>query len=73
MAKTIPYIVTEGERWDTIAEKAYGKASAYQGIIAANPNVPITTRLNGGIVLLIPILENNSIVTDAESLPPWKR
>jgi hypothetical protein len=72
MADNIPYTVTEGERWDTIANKAYGKASAYQPIIAANPNVPITTRLTGGTILLIPIVENNSILTNKELLPPWK-
>lgn len=72
MANT-QYIVTEGERWDTIANKAYGSATAFAGIIAANPLVPITTRLPGGTVLIIPILEDNNILTDAESVPPWKR
>jgi hypothetical protein len=73
MADNIPYTTTGDTRWDTIAQKAYGKASAFQPIISANPNVPITALVPGGTVLLIPILENNSILTDAESLPPWKR
>lgn len=67
------YIVTEGERWDTVAAKAYGKASAFQPIIAANPSVPIAPRLKGGTILIIPILADNLIKTDAENLPPWKR
>jgi hypothetical protein len=72
MANT-EYTVIEGERWDTISQKAYGKAGAFSGIIAANPLVPITTRLAGGIVLQIPIIEDNSLLTDLENLPPWKR
>ena len=72
MANTL-YTVTEGERWDTIALKAYGKASSFAGIIAANPLVPITTRLAGGTELIIPILQNNNILTDKELLPPWKQ
>jgi hypothetical protein len=69
----IPYTVTEGERWDHIAQKAYGKASNYQPIIAANPTIPITTRLPAGIVLRIPIIPDNNILTDTELIPPWKR
>ena len=72
MANTL-YTVTEGERWDTIALKAYGKASSFAALISANPLVPISTRLTGGTVLIIPILPNNSIQTDKELLPPWKR
>lgn len=67
------YTVTEGERWDTVAQKAYGKPSAFAGIIEANPLVPITPRIAGGTILNIPIIANNSIKTDAEMLPPWKR
>lgn len=67
------YIVQEGERWDTIAHKAYGKPSLFQNIIAENPLVPITVRIAGGTVLNIPIIENNSVQTDKELLPPWKQ
>lgn len=73
MAVITQYTVTEGERWDTVAHKAYGKPSAFAGIIAANPLVPITPRIAGGTILNIPIIANNSIKTDAEMLPPWKR
>ena len=67
------YTATEGDRWDTVALKAYGKASSFAAIISANPLVPITTRLAGGTVLLIPILTDNNILTDKELLPPWKQ
>lgn len=72
MANT-QYTVQDGERWDTISYKAYGRADLAHVIIAANPNVPITARLMGGTVLDIPILEDTAVKTDAELLPPWKR
>jgi len=67
------YIATEGERWDTIAEKAYGRGDLAKYIIAANPRVPITPRLIGGTVLEIPIIETNEVKTNSEKLPPWKK
>jgi len=69
----IPYTVTGSQRWDTVANAAYGKASAYPAIIAANPNIPVTPIIPGGTVLQIPVLENNSIETAKEQLPPWKQ
>lgn len=73
MSTTTQYIVSEGERWDTIAQKAYGRASLMQPIIEANPTVPITPRLTGGTVLLIPVIDEVEVKTDKELLPPWKR
>ena len=67
------YIVTEGERWDTVAQKAYGKPAAFAGIISANPLVPITVRIAGGTILNIPVIENNSLTPDPAMLPPWKQ
>lgn len=70
---TTQHIVIDGERWDTIAEKAYGRGDLAKLIIAANPRVPITPRLIGGTVLEVPIIETNEVQTDAEKLPPWKK
>ncbi len=67
------YIVKEGERWDTIAHKAYGRASLMQPIIEANPAVPIQPRIAGGTVLVIPVLDEVEVKTDKELLPPWKQ
>lgn len=70
---TTQYIAQQGERWDSIAHKAYGRPSLIKGIIEANPLVPITARLDGGTVLTIPVLDEINVQTDAEKLPPWKR
>lgn len=71
--KTIQHITVEGERWDTISFKAYGTPNEVDRIIQANPNVPITTRLNGGVILELPVIEEFSITPDKALLPPWKR
>lgn len=73
MSEHTTYIVKEGERWDTISNKAYGRASLFHGIIEANPMVPITPRVSGGTILKIPVIKDNIAKTDKELLPPWKQ
>jgi len=82
MAQQVEYITKEGERWDTIANKAYGDAVGYDTInmqnyidkiIQANPAVVISPVLAPGVRLLIPVLEDAEIEIDSELLPPWKR
>lgn len=73
MSDTIQYTVLDGERWDTIAYKAYGDATLTKPIIEANPDVLITDRLTAGTVLNIPVMDSDDILTDQELLPPWKR
>jgi len=67
------YVVKQGDRWDTIAFKAYGDASLIEGIIEANLSVVISPVLEVGTRLVIPILEDGDIQLDSELLPPWKR
>lgn len=71
MANT-SYIAIEGERWDTIAFKAYGNALQFNEIIDANPSISIVDVFEGGEKLIIPIIEV-SATTDKSLLPPWKR
>lgn len=66
------YTTQTGDTIYTIAFRAYGDALAYQGIIEANPTLPITSVYPAGLVVMIPILENATVAT-GESLPPWKR
>lgn len=73
MAETIQYIAQEGERWDTVSMKAYGTPFEVEGIILANPNVPITDRLSGGTKLDIPIIPDFLLKPFSNLLPPWKR
>lgn len=69
----VEYIVKDGDRWDTIAYKAYGDATLFNGIIEANPAFTVTATLVAGERLIIPILEDGDITIDSQLLPPWKR
>ena len=66
------HITQEGERWDTIAYKAYGDAAEVNRIIEANPTVPVNPVLPSGIRLLVPIVQTVSVEIDDKLLPPWK-
>ena len=67
------YVTKQGDRWDTIAQKAYGDSTLVAGIIEANPSVVVSAVLQAGVRLIIPILEEGEIIIDSELLPPWKR
>jgi len=73
MAGIVEYIVKEGDRWDSIAFKAYGDPTMYAGIIESNPSAVISPVLMPGQRLTIPIIEQTEIQIDSEDLPPWKR
>lgn len=72
MAKFTEYITSEGERWDTIAHKAYGDATKFGDIIEANPTVTIAATFEAGVRLQVPIIEV-VVRSIKELLPPWKR
>lgn len=70
------YITSEGERWDLIAQKAYGDPTQINIIIEANKGLKIGQTLPAGITINIPILEPSENQTDqvqTNLLPPWKR
>ncbi len=65
------YTSKQGERWDTVAYKAYGDATKINELIEANPNVPITDEIPPNTVLNVPIIPEPTL--DEALLPPWKR
>lgn len=71
MAKYTPYTTQDGDRWDTIAYRAYGDALAMSEIIRANTHVPLDVELVPGVEIFIPIKERP--VKDKTLLPPWRR
>ncbi len=66
----IEHITADGDRWDNLAWRYYGDAYAYEGIIRANPDVPIIPVLPAGIRLLIPVIDPPSPSASSD-LPPW--
>jgi phage tail protein X len=73
MAKFTEYITSEGDRWDTIATKAYGDPYKVGLIIEANPNLPIDSMFEGGVSVAVPIIDVVTEEVDPNDLPPWKR
>lgn len=65
----VEYITVEGDRWDLIAYRHYGDPWAFEGILRANPDIPIRPRLPGGLRVLVPVVD---VETRTDSLPPWK-
>jgi len=66
------YVTIQGDRWDSIAFKAYGDSSMFSKIQDVNPNIPLVDNFEGGIKILIPIIEILD-TTNIDLLPPWKR
>lgn len=71
----IEHHVLEGQRWDTLAWIYYGDATAYGRIVQANPALDITTHLEAGTIVLVPVLPlaDVQLVQEQDNLPPWKR
>jgi hypothetical protein len=70
---TVKYITQEGERWDTIANKAWGDPLKGADLIALNTGVPVYDVFPAGIELQIPVLELKDTMVGGDELPPWKR
>jgi hypothetical protein len=72
MTELVPRLTREGDRWDNLALEAYGDSTKSAEIIAANPTVPLSEYVPGGIYIYIPVLskEDNTIISK-ELNPPW--
>lgn len=73
MSSFVEYVTKQGDRWDTIAFKAYGDATLINGLIEANTTTVISPIIATGTRIIVPILESGDIQIDSELLPPWKR
>ena len=66
----IKHMTRDGDRWDLLAWHYYGDPYAYEGIIRANPAIPIMPILPGGLTLFIPVLDPPA-PTPPAGMPPW--
>ncbi len=70
------YITTQGERWDTISYKLFGRPDLYHLIFEENKEIlfslkyPSTTP--AGIKLNIPDIPEEELAKEVE-VPPWKK
>lgn len=64
--------VSAYERWDTLAWRYYGDATAYERIMRANPDVPRDLLLPEGVMLQVPVdeVQATTTVRNAE-VPAW--
>lgn len=68
-----PYTTVGGDTWSGIAYKAYGDETLSKIITDANPTVPISYIVPAGLVLNIPVSEDDATMVDISILPPWKQ
>jgi phage tail protein X len=73
MIETVTYKTQQGDRWDTIAYKAYGDPKLFNGIMQHNSNLPAYDVFPGGVEVLVPIIEESENAIDKNLLPPWKQ
>ncbi|WP_296663510.1 tail protein X [Paraburkholderia sp.] len=66
----LSHVTRDGERWDQLSYHYYGTPFEYERIVGANPDVPITPALPGGLLLAIPVIATDELTGD---LPPWMR
>lgn len=68
MSKPTIYTTVQGETWDQIALKLYGRETAMHHLIAANPAHRLTLFFEAGVVLAVP-----AIAAEREiGIPRWK-
>lgn len=64
----IRYVALDGDRWDILADIAYGDETLFAPIIAANPSIRIDDDIPAGTEVFVPVLDE---VAEPVDLPPW--
>ena len=68
----LQYTTQLGDRWDIIAHQFYGNALLIDGLIAANPHLPICEQFEDNLTVFVPVLDSKP-VNAQEDMPPWMR
>ena len=64
------YTTNQGDTWDSIAYKQYGKGAMMTTLMIANQSLNDTVIFEAGVTLVIPEITETDIST---TLPIWKR
>lgn len=67
----LQYTTRDGDRWDLIAHRYYGNALLIDGLIAANPHLPLAEQFAAGLTVWVPVLAAKP--NNQEDMPPWLR
>lgn len=70
--RSLNYMTKQGDRLDLLAHEFYGSIQGISRIVDANPKVPVYPVFEAGVILTIPIIDDNQTV-ESVLLPPWKR
>lgn len=62
------YKTVQGETWDMIAKKVYGKEKYADTLMEANPKLLDTFIFSAGVMLNTP-----EIGAETKELPPWRK
>lgn len=65
MGEYLLHTTRTGDRWDALAYRYYGKAEAFGILCQANPDVPFTPLLPGGLKLRIPLVDEVDVAAAA--------
>ena len=72
MAKVRVYRTINGDTWDLIAYKVYGKEQYFHKLIRANLNLIDVSIFNSNVPEICPEFTEPE-TEDLSKLPPWKR
>lgn len=61
------YTTIQGDMWDGISFKVYGKEGYSRELLKANPRYSNTVIFSGGVELICPDISN-----DSDDSPPWR-
>ena len=67
------YVTQQGDMWDLIAFRVWGRETLFQHLLAANPAQREVVRFEAGVALRVPELPVRALRTIQDTRPPWRR
>ena len=68
--ETTEYITTQGDTWDIIAHRVYGRENLMHKLIQANYDLRKNVLFPAGVKVICPVLD---LTEHDDNLPIWKR
>lgn len=65
------YITTQGDTWDGIAFRLWGREHLMDALLQANPDHADTLVFPAGVTLTVPDMDLDATIQPVTELPPW--
>lgn len=65
------YITIQGDTWDAIAYRLWGKEYLMNELLSVNPEHADVILFCAGVVLAVPEIELSGHISPVTELPPW--